>query len=44
MPARKNLVIKVDDPPMERGMLKRTWIETVKIYLKKYTLSKYLTQ
>ena len=39
---RKSLAMQIDGPPRGRGMLKRTWIEVVKIDLKKCNLSENL--
>ena len=43
-PVRKGLVMKVDGPPMGRGRPKRTWMELVKIDMKKCNLFEDLTQ
>ena len=36
--------MKVDGPQRESGWPKRTWMNVVKIDMKKYNLSKYLAQ
>ena len=36
--------MKVDGPPKVNGRPNRTWMEVVKIHLKKYNLSKDLAQ
>ena len=41
-PARKSLAMKVDGLPRGRGKPKRTWMEVVKIDLKKCNLSENL--
>ena len=44
MPVRKNLAMKVDGLPRGRGRPKRTWIDVVKIDMKKCSLSEDLAQ
>ena len=41
---RKSLAVKVDGPPRGRGRPKRSWMEKVKIDLKKYNISEDLDQ
>ena len=43
-PVRKSLAMQVDGSPMERDRPKRTWMEMVKIDLKKCNLSKDLVE
>ena len=43
-PIRKSMATQVDDPPKGSSSLKRTWIEVVKIDLKKCNLSEDLAQ
>ena len=43
-PVRKSLTMKVDGPPRGRDRLKRTWMEVVKIDMKKCNLSENLAQ
>ena len=43
-PVRKNLAMKVRGPPRGRGRPKGTWMEEVKIDLKKFNLSEDLAQ
>ena len=44
MPVRKSSYMQVDGPPRGRRRPKKTWMEVVKIYLKKSNLSKDLAQ
>ena len=41
---RKSLAMKADGPPRVRGRPKRTWMEVVKINMRKCNLSKDLAQ
>ena len=43
-PVRKTLFMKIDSPPRGRGRTKRTWMEVVKIDMKKCHFSKDLAQ
>ena len=44
MPVRKSLAMRVDGPPRGRGRPKKTWMEVVKIDMKKYNLSEDLAR
>ena len=44
MPVRKSLGMEVDGPPRGRGRQKKTWMEVVKIDMKKCNLSKDLAK